>query len=102
MKVYEYLLNDDILLRTNFTIICFFWLVIKRSHLFWNCLLNNKQVLLVPICAAVSLSIRSGMLLYTFPESKVHGANMELTRDRQDPGRPHVGHVKLAIWEVKE
>ena len=34
------------------------------------------------------------------PDSKVHGANMGPTWGRQDPGGPHVGHVKLAIWVV--
>ena len=32
------------------------------------------------------------------PDSKIHGANMGPTWGRQDPGGPHVGHVKLAIW----
>ena len=32
------------------------------------------------------------------PESKVHGAKMGPIWGRQDPGRPHVGHVNLAIW----
>ena len=33
------------------------------------------------------------------PDSKVHGANMGPTWGRQDPGGPHVGPMKLAIWE---
>ena len=33
------------------------------------------------------------------PDNKIHGANMEPTWGRQDPGGPHVGHVKLVIWE---
>ena len=32
------------------------------------------------------------------PDSKVHGANMEPIWGRQDPGGPHVGPVKFAIW----
>ena len=32
-------------------------------------------------------------------ESNVHGAYMEPTWGRQDPGRPHVGPMILAIWE---
>ena len=32
------------------------------------------------------------------PDSKVHGANMEPTWGRQDPGGPHVGPMNLAIW----
>ena len=38
-------------------------------------------------------------LIYMKPDSKVHGANMGPTWGRLDPGGPHVGHVKLAIWE---
>ena len=34
----------------------------------------------------------------TFPDSKVHGANMGPIWDRQDPGGPHVGPMNLAIW----
>ena len=34
----------------------------------------------------------------TYPDSKVHGANMGPIWGRQDPGGPHVGHVNLAIW----
>ena len=33
-----------------------------------------------------------------FPDSKVHGANMEPTWGRQDPGGPHVGPINFAIW----
>ena len=33
-----------------------------------------------------------------FPDSKVHGAIVGPTWGRQDPGGPHVGHMKLAIW----
>ena len=34
------------------------------------------------------------------PDSKVHGAIMGPIWGRQDPGRPHVGPMKFAIWEV--
>ena len=33
------------------------------------------------------------------PDSKVHGANMGPIWGRQDPGRPHVGHMNFAIRE---
>ena len=33
------------------------------------------------------------------PESKVRGAKMGPTWDRQDPGGPNVGHVNLAICD---
>ena len=36
----------------------------------------------------------------SIPDSQVHGANMGPTLGRQDPGVPHVGHVKLVIWNV--
>ena len=35
------------------------------------------------------------------PDSKVHGANVGPTWGREDPGEPHVGHRKLAIWDHK-
>ena len=35
------------------------------------------------------------------PDSKVHGTNMGPTWARQDPGRPHVGPINFAIWDVK-
>ena len=33
-----------------------------------------------------------------YPDSKIHGTNVGPTWGRQDPGWPHVGHTKLAIW----
>ena len=33
-------------------------------------------------------------------DNKVHGANMGATWGRQDPCGPHVGHMKIAIWDV--
>ena len=33
------------------------------------------------------------------PDNKVHGDNMGPTGGRQDPGRPHVGHINIAIWD---
>ena len=40
--------------------------------------------------------------LVLIPGSKVHGANMRPTWGRQDPGGPHVGPMKIAIWDAKE
>ena len=34
----------------------------------------------------------------TYPDSKVHGANMGPIWGRQDPGGPHVGPMNVAIW----
>ena len=39
-------------------------------------------------------------MVIQYPDSKVHGANMGSTWGRQDPGRPHVGPMNLAIWLV--
>ena len=36
----------------------------------------------------------------SFPDSKVHGANMGPTWGRQDPGGPHVGSMNFALWEL--
>ena len=36
--------------------------------------------------------------LYTYPNSKVHGAHMGPIWSRQDPGGPHVGPKDFAIW----
>ena len=33
-----------------------------------------------------------------YPDSNVHGANMEPIWGRQDPGGPHVGPMNFAIW----
>ena len=39
-------------------------------------------------------------LLNTFPDSKVHWANMGPIWGRQDPDGPHVGHMGFAIWDI--
>ena len=39
------------------------------------------------------------MILHSsYPDSKVHGANMGPIWGRQDPGGPHVGPMNFAIW----
>ena len=35
-----------------------------------------------------------------YPDSKVHGSNMGPIWGGQDPGGPHVGPMKFAIWEM--
>ena len=40
-------------------------------------------------------------MVQAFPDSKVHGANIEPIWGRQDPGRHHVGPMNFAIWVVK-
>ena len=37
-------------------------------------------------------------ILISYPDSKLHGANMGPIWGRQDPGGPHVGPVNLTIW----
>ena len=45
------------------------------------------------------VSLQKGLVTgKTFPDSKVHGANMGPTWGRQDPGGPHVGPMNLVIW----
>ena len=34
----------------------------------------------------------------SYPDSKIHGANMGPIWGRQDPGGPHVGPMNFAIW----
>ena len=43
-----------------------------------------------------------GCLLPSIPDSKVHGANMGSTWDRQDPGGTQVGHMSFAIWDMMQ
>ena len=51
-------------------------------------------------CALASvLRIR---ILYSIPDSKVHGANMGPISGRQDPGGPHVGPMNFAIGDGLE
>ena len=35
-------------------------------------------------------------------DSKVHGVKMGSTWRQQDPGRPHVGPMNLAMWDAVE
>ena len=37
-------------------------------------------------------------IVQTYPDSKVHGANMGSIWGQQDPGGPHVGPMNLALW----
>ena len=36
--------------------------------------------------------------IFSFPDSKVHGAHIGPIWDRQDPGGPHVGPMNFVIW----
>ena len=37
-------------------------------------------------------------VLFSYPDSKVHGTIMGPIWGRQDPDGPHVGHMNFAIW----
>ena len=38
------------------------------------------------------------LFLMSYPDSKVHGANMGPILGRKGPGGPHVGPMNIAIW----
>ena len=52
----------------------------------------RELILLVPKLLPES------MLTQSYPDSKIHGANMGPIWGRQDPGGPHVGPMTFAIW----
>ena len=37
-------------------------------------------------------------MIWTYPDSKVHGANMGPIWGQQDPGGSHAGPINFAIW----
>ena len=37
-------------------------------------------------------------IYFSYPDSKVHGANIGPIWGRQDPGGPYVGPMNFAIW----
>ena len=45
----------------------------------------------------MSSSVKAANGDMTYPDSKVHGANMGPIWGRQDPGGPHVGPMNFAI-----
>ena len=47
------------------------------------------------------MSIKIGIWLSNYLDSKVHGANMGPIWGRQDPGGSHVGPINFAIWVPK-
>ena len=56
---------------------------------------GNVIIHLHPI--KINIYILYYIYTYMHPESKIHGANMGPTWGRQDPGGPHVGHMKFVI-----
>ena len=68
----------------------------KRSWIWTQCQTNLRYDIVLLVVQALSAGVWQG----ENPDSKVHGANMGPTWGRQDPGRPHVGHANLAIWEA--
>ena len=76
---------------------------IKRK-IFWKVnLIFISRIFTKPIFTIVVFSLQwmqQVMSCGCNPDSKVHGANMGPIWGRQDPGGPHVGPMKLVIWEV--
>ena len=50
--------------------------------------------------SAAMVPIVMSSLFATFPDSKVHGANMGPIWGQQDPGGPHVGPMNFVVWVV--
>ena len=48
--------------------------------------------------SASEIKTSMNSLVQRVTDSKVHGANMEPTWGRQEPGGPHIGHMNFAIW----
>ena len=42
------------------------------------------------------------ILQEVYPDSKVHGANMEPIWSRQEPDGPHVGPMNFVIWVMHQ
>ena len=53
------------------------------------------------VFAPAEVPLWPAVFLMTFPDSKVHGANMGPIWGRQDPGGTHVGPMNLAIWVLQ-
>ena len=51
-------------------------------------------------CAGKPQNCLWSFLMRTFPNSKVHGANMGPIWGRQDAGGPRVGPMNFATWEL--
>ena len=79
---------DDVIMlieigaRISNRIHCFLWVVVTHP---------------CPTSISSTYGVITAVRLYTYPDSKVHGANMGPTWGRQDPGGPHVGPMNLAI-----
>ena len=56
------------------------------------------RVILFVVRSAFYMNTCHNML--SIPDNKAHGANIGSTWGRQDPGRPHVGPMNLAIWDT--
>ena len=61
------------------------------------CAYFMRDIMFADRLATQEATISAAMAL-TYTDSKLHGANMGPIRGRQDPGRPHVGSMNLAIW----
>ena len=60
----------------------------------------KEQILAESMLEFISFSFKK--YVWEYPNNKVHGANMGPIWGRQDPGRPHVCPMNLAIWVSKQ
>ena len=65
------------------------WAVLWWSRLSMYSRTSQTKIVFMLICS----------IIFDTPDSKVHGANMGSTWVLSDPRRPHVGHMKIAIWD---
>ena len=66
-------------------------------------LLLLKCIVVLGYCQSNNTGLNDGWMLcgINYPDSKVHGANMEPIWGRQDPGGSHVGPMNIVIWVLK-
>ena len=59
---------------------------------------NGDDSLSHSSAAAILNTGKESIAVQTYPDSKVHGANMGPIWGRQGPGGPHVGPMNFIIW----
>ena len=88
----------NLAIRAGYTISCCY----KYVCAWTDCDVTVCRALLTPcMMALLRILVTCIMLisdLWTYPDSKVHRANMGPIWGRQDPAGPHVGPINLAIW----
>ena len=89
---------------SHFPIYCWWFRYCKTMNLI-NVSMGSRngarQTMTAPL-SSNKVNISTFALKRSNPDSKVHGANMGPTWDRQDPGGPDVGPMKIAIWAFVE